>query len=176
MIELKASARLEQRISLITTLLNNADVKVNHFDGLRQRNLVMAMAIFAGLAGFTLRAPSSLQAIVTASALIVLMIAFLVLDHRLDKYNCGWQGTRKKFVRALRDVVNNPNDMVSFPQYHWRGERFATTTGLKSTIHVLLIAGSILILSYECWLRFNTLYVLLAGLPLAYLVFYWRTH
>jgi hypothetical protein len=48
-IELKGNSSLENRISFITTLLNNAESKINHFDALRQRNLVVALAVFSGL-------------------------------------------------------------------------------------------------------------------------------
>ncbi len=160
MIKLKATADLQQRVSLMTTLLNSADAKVNHFDSLRQRNLMIALAIFAGLSSFILRTPYDLPALFTSCALIVLMVLFLVLDHRLDRYNRGWQGTRARVVRAMRDVINDPSTDLSFPQYDAGGERFATLKGLKSTIHTLLIAGAILIFSFVLW---HTLYALLVS-------------
>lgn len=39
---------LRDRVSFVTTLLNSAESKVNHFHGLRQRNLMVAIAVFSG--------------------------------------------------------------------------------------------------------------------------------
>jgi len=79
MIDLKGSKDPRNRLTLMTALLSSVDAKVNHFDGLRQRNLVLAMAIFAGLSGFSLRADHGLQAVLTALALVILMALFWCL-------------------------------------------------------------------------------------------------
>ena len=44
------------RISIITELRNGAEEKINHFDRLRQRNLLIALAVFAGVFGYAVQA------------------------------------------------------------------------------------------------------------------------
>ena len=148
MIDLKGSKDPGNRLTLMTALLSSVDAKVNHFDGLRQRNLVLAMVIFAGLSGFSLRADHGLEAALTALALGILMALFWALDHKLDRYNCGWQHTRSKTIRALQAVVNQPEEDVSFPRYDASAERHASIRGLKSMLHGLLLAGAVCLMIY----------------------------
>ena len=43
-----------QRVALLSTFVDACSTKVNHIDGLRQTNMSIALAIFAGLFGFGL--------------------------------------------------------------------------------------------------------------------------
>ena len=99
-IELKGSANKDHRIAFITTLLNNAESKVNHFDSLRQRNLVIALAVFAGLFGFTLRAQNDLRALFPSAALTMIISIFMLLDYRLHKYSQVGKGRKRRWFEA----------------------------------------------------------------------------
>lgn len=154
MVDLTGSSDPANRLTFMIAILNSVDAKVNHFDGLRQRNLALAMAIFAGLSTFALRAGDRLQATLTALALGILMGLLWVLDHRLDRYNCGWQQTRRGLLNAIQEVLNHPDDEVSFLRYDASGERHASLRGLKSVLHLLLLVGALCLLAYTlAWRR-----------------------
>lgn len=148
MIDLNGSDDPGNRLTLLTALLASIDNKINHFDGLRQRNLILAMAIFAGISTFSLSASDQVQAVLTAVALMILMGLLWVLDHKLDRYNCGWQYTRSGTIRAMQAVVNQPKDDVSFPRYDVAGENHASRRGLKSLMHFLLLVGAVCLMGY----------------------------
>lgn len=143
-VELKGAANEGYRINFITTLLNNAESKVNHFDGLRQRNLTIALAIFAGMFAFTMQSSNDLRALSTSVALTVLMIIFFILDHRIDKYSSGWQETRTDLIESLQTVINDPEKDIKFLKYNKDGERNANLLGWKSILHFMLVIGGVI--------------------------------
>lgn len=143
-IELKGNSSQENRISFITTLLNNAESKVNHFDGIRQRNLVVALAVFSGLSSLIVKASSNLIAIFISISLSTVMWMFFVLDRRFRLYSHGWQKTRKNMISSIKVIINDPNKDVTFPMYDASGEKEHRFRSVISILYIVLFAGSLL--------------------------------
>jgi hypothetical protein len=143
-ITLNGNYSSNERISFITTLLNNAESKINHFDGIRQRNLVVAIAVFSGLSGFVLNAKSNLAAISFSIAILVVIGIFFILDRRFRKYSQGWQKTRKHFINAIEKVMNSPESDASFPSYDETGEKENRLCGVIIWLYVALFVGSVM--------------------------------
>ena len=144
------SDRNAHRVSVLTALLSNAESKVNHIDELRQKNMNVALLIFAGLFGFALRFADQSTASYTAFPLACLMLIFCLLDRRLHKISHGWQGTGKRIALALAEAINDPLKDVSFPRYYSPAEGTAQWFSLQPTLYYLLVAGGAL-----SWLMFR---------------------
>ncbi len=132
-----------QRVSLVSGLADSCRSKVNHIDGLRQRNMSIALAIFAVLFGFGLRAPGD-SAAFTALALVVLMLAFCLLDRRLHRMSHGWRSTAGRILAAAGDALNNPDQPVTFEVYRSAAEAKAEFDSLQPVLYYLLVLGGAL--------------------------------
>ncbi len=136
--------RNSHRVSYLTTAVNNAETKVNHLDNMRQKNFTIALVIFAGLFGFALKTVQTFSPLLTAGALLLLMLLFTTLDRRLHRMSHGWQETRKIFMFRLTDVINNPQDDVTFVRYYSEAERKAQWFSLLPVLYYVLVVGSVL--------------------------------
>ena len=142
-INLKGKSSQDHRLSFVTNLLNNAESKVNHFDGIRQRNLVVAIAVFSGLLGFIGKAPDEVTTWILSLSLIFIMGIFFVLDRRFRTYSHGWQKTRKNMTKCIEEIINSPEKEVSFLRYDVSGEKEEKTWSVISILYLLLIIGGI---------------------------------
>lgn len=138
------SGNQQNSISFITTLLNNAETKINHFDGLRQRNMVVAIAVFSGLSSFVIKASNEVIAISISVSLFLVMGMFFVLDRRFRTYSHGWQKTRKNMIFRIRDIINDPGKDVKFPRYDVSGEKEGRYWSVISVLYAILLVGSFL--------------------------------
>ena len=147
------NGRNSGRVEVITALLNNAEAKVNHFDNLRQGNLVVAIAIFSGLFGFGIQSDNSTVATLTALTLGVVMAIFHMLNHRFHKYSEGWQGTARHMARALAMAVSEPHEAVSFFRYRRASEQRAKQRGFHYWLYLLLTVGGPSAVLFGHWLK-----------------------
>jgi hypothetical protein len=149
-ISLKGTARgvvNQTRIDFLTTMLNNAEAKMNHIDGLRQRNMNIAAIIFAAMYSFGLHPLGLAIRPLSFGALMLIMVVFSLLDRRLHKFQHGWRKTRRHFVETLRDVINQPNDDVSFQRYYEEGEKESERFALQPVLYYMLtIAAAVSLL------------------------------
>lgn len=143
-IELKGNSSQENRISFITNLLNNAESKINHFDGIRQRNLVVALAVFSGLSSLIIKASNELIAIFISFSLSIVMGMFFVLDRRFRSYSHGWQKTMKNMIFSINVIINDPKKDVTFPMYDVSGEKERRFRSIISILYIILFAGGLL--------------------------------
>ena len=142
-IYLEGTSKFEYRFKFVNALMQSADIKINHFDSLRQRNLVIALGIFAGLFSFALASKLPTQADLTGAISALIMLFFWIVDFRVSKYSHGWQATQWNFVKTLEKLVNTPTDDRNFRMYELKAQKFAKWYGLKSIIHLLLVTGSL---------------------------------
>lgn len=126
----------------MTTLLNNAESKVNHLDSLRQRNLMIALGIFAGLIGFAPPGENSLMTFLVPVALLLIIILFWYVDHLLHKYSEGWQTTLITLAFKLGELINEPTKDVTFPPYD-RGKERAKLYGPSARVYIFLAFGAV---------------------------------
>ena len=148
-IHLEGTDDLEYRFKFVTALMQSADIKINHLDSLRQRSLVIALGIFAGLFSFALTTKSATQAGLTGGISTMIMLFFWIVDFRMSTYSHGWQATRWNFVNTLEKLVNTPTDNRDFLMYVIEAEDWSKFYRLKSLIHLLLVFGGVS--TYFAW-------------------------
>lgn len=134
----------DERVTVLTKLLDIVFAKENHIDSLRQRNITIALAIFAGLFGFGLGSPEGTKACFASLGLSVLMLVFTILDRRLHMFSHGWRRTRWELTSRLSDVINDPSLDVSFLRYYSEAETTAEWHTLQPVIYYFLVLGGIL--------------------------------
>ncbi|MCG8454725.1 MAG: hypothetical protein MI919_00480 [Holophagales bacterium] len=135
MITLRGDVDPQHRLTFLLSLRDHAAQKINHFDGIRDRAVGLALALFAAASGFALRAPSRTVAIVTASSLVLLMAIFFVSDRALHRYSHGWQSTRRILTGKIAEVLNDPSAEISFPRYDHAAAKVGIR-GLRSARHL----------------------------------------
>ena len=133
----------ESRITFLTAMLNNAEVKMNHFDKLRQTNMNIALVIFAGMCGFAFQTalPSFRQFSFVALALV--MVIFCLLDRRYHRFQHGWRRTRKQITLALTAGISQPQEDVTVDRYYPEGENRAEVFSLQPVLYYLLAAAAL---------------------------------
>ncbi len=122
-IQLNGDSDITHRIEFMRILLNNTELKINHFDKLRQENLRIALAIFAVLITLSLQSDNSLKAAIVSAVLAIIMVIFLILELKLHMYSEGWQQTRINITEKLQIVINHPAKDLSFEQYDNNAEK-----------------------------------------------------
>ena len=136
----------QTRIDFLTNMLNNSEAKMNHIDGLRQRNMNIAAIIFAAMCTFAFQSSGRAFRPLSFIALVLIMVVFSLLDRRLHRFQHGWRKTRLRFVEALRYVINDPNCDVTVQRYYEEGEREAEPFALQPVLYYILTlaaAGSL---------------------------------
>lgn len=116
--------------------------KVNHLDSLRQRNMSIALVIFAVLSGFGTKSLGVLPSLFTALGLTILMGTFCLLDRRLHRMSHGWRDTGHGVLTALGQATNRPADIVEFSRYIGEAEDKAELWSLQPVLYYLLIVIS----------------------------------
>ncbi len=132
------------RITMLTKLIDGIVAKENHIDSLRQRNIAIALAVFAGLFGFGLRPSGATKAYFASLALTVLMAVFTALDRRLHMFSHGWRRTRWELTGRLSEVINDSALDVSFLTYYAAAEKTAEWHTLQPVIYYCLVLGGAL--------------------------------
>ena len=84
-----------------------------------------------------------------AIALLVIMIVFCLLDRRTHTYIHGWRATEKQFMELLSNLINKPEEDVSYLRYIKEGEKTAELFALQPIIYYLLDASAIINLVYS---------------------------
>ena len=144
----------DDRLSVMRDYHGVCISKVNHIDSLRQRNMSIALAIFAVLFGFGLRSFGMEPALFAALALVVLMLTFCLLDRRLHTMSHGWRDTGHGVLTALAKASNSPSEPVEFSRYIDKAEEKAEWWSLQPILYYLLVVcGG---LSYFAFLAVGT--------------------
>jgi hypothetical protein len=147
--QITLSARTEgtsnaDRVAILTALVGGAMEKEQHIDGLRQRNITVALAAFAGLFGFGVTALGGSHTIIVTVALTAVMVVFTLLDRRLHKYSHGWRRTRRELTLRLAEAANGPARDVTFHIYYSEAEKTAEWHSLQPVIYYFLCLGGAL--------------------------------
>ncbi len=127
------------RLSIMRDYHDVCISKVNHIDSLRQRNMSIALVIFAILFGFGLKSPGMLPALFAALALSVLMLTFCLLDRRLHSMSHGWRSTGHGVLTVLGKATNSPNEPVEFSRYIGEAEKNAEWWSLQPVLYYMLV-------------------------------------
>jgi hypothetical protein len=81
------------RVTAVATLANHVAASKQHVDGVRQRNVTIALAIFAALFTFGLRSSAVTNAFLSSCALTVLMLMFAATDRKYHLLSHGYRET-----------------------------------------------------------------------------------
>jgi len=131
----------DDRVTAVVTLIESAKAWTQHIDGLRQRNITIALAVFAGLFGFGRGHLGTGKAVVTSVALAGLMLAFTLIDRKLHKLTHGWRESWWKLGDSLAEVVNGSGDAVKAPKYCVEAEKNAEWWSLQPVVYYCLVVG-----------------------------------
>jgi hypothetical protein len=142
------NANIERRISLLSSLLQQAEQKITHISELRQRNINYALVIFAGLFTFTLKFTSGLYSLFVSVAMLAMVAIFCMLDRRLHKFIHGWGKTKTEFMECINTIINNPSEDIKYQRYYPDGERTAELKALQPMIFYFLLIGGFVHLVY----------------------------
>lgn len=97
----------EQRIAFLIKLYEKAGERGAQLNAMRQRNLNLAIVIFAAMFTFTIKFSGGLYSIFVSLALLCIMIVFCLFDRRIHKFIHGWRKTRIMFIEKITDAINN---------------------------------------------------------------------
>ncbi len=134
---------IDRRISFLSMLLSQAELKCQHISDLRQRNMNYAIVIFAGLFAYAAKFSTQPSSLVASVALCCLMVVFCKLDRRYHKINHGWRATRKSYIKQVTKLINSPAQTFSYQTYVAEGERTAEYFALQPVVYYFIIAGSL---------------------------------
>ncbi len=133
----------DPREAFLADQQKHAESKVNHIDSLRQRNMVVSLAVFGVLLGFILAPGANDNRPVYATFLGLLMAAFCLLDRSLHRFSHGWRATGWAFRDQVTRIIDDPTRSVSLRHYLSSAERRAEFFSLIPVIYYLLIIGAI---------------------------------
>ena len=132
----------DPRVAFLTDQQKHAESKVNHIDGLRQRNMAISLAIFAALLGFISRPLDVVDRSAYAAFFGLLMLAFCLLDRDLHRFSHGWRTTGWAFRTRITRIIRRPSRPVSCRAYLYSAEGHAEFFSLIPVIYYLLIIGA----------------------------------
>jgi len=143
-VTLLGSSDIEHRLQFLSTLLIQAEEKINHIDESRQRNLNFALIIFAGLFGLGIGLNNLVYKLSISTAIFILMCIFCLWDRRLHRISHGWQSARSTFCASISEVINTPKKDITFPRYRADGERKAEVFSFQPIIFYALVVGGLI--------------------------------
>ncbi|MGD8787807.1 MAG: hypothetical protein PVJ60_10310 [Phycisphaerales bacterium] len=145
-IVLKPTGDMTKKISFVQNLYDKAQEKINHFDRLRQQHLNYALLAFSGLVGFVINVSDNRMQIIGCLGIILLMFIFSVQDNRMHKFTHGFTSSILIFTQVMAYLLENPQEEISFLQYHAPGERNAKWwKNLKVGIYGLLAIAAFIL-------------------------------
>jgi hypothetical protein len=107
----------------------------------RQANLTIAVAIFAGAFAFAAQLKDPVTVYLSAASVSLVMGTLLVVEHQLHKYSEGWQGTRRLLVEKLEEAFNDPRQELRLVTYKSESEEEARLWSLRPMLYFLLALG-----------------------------------
>ena len=143
-ITLLGSSDIEHRLQVLSTLFNQAEEKINHFDESRQRNLNYALVIFAGLFGLGVGLSNHVYQLYISVIIFTVMCIFCLWDRRLHRFTHGWQISSSTFCMKTSEVINRPDQDITFLRYQVDGEKKAEWFSFQPMIFYALILGGLI--------------------------------
>ena len=140
-ITLLGSSDVEHRIDMLSLLFNQAQEKINHIDESRQRNMNYALVIFVGLVGLGIGLDNRVYQLFISAIISIVMFVFCLWDRRLHKISHGWQSSSFTFCRKIGEVINSPDQDITFPRYRADAEKRAECFSFRPMIFYALVLG-----------------------------------
>ena len=143
-ITLLGSSNIEHRLQILTALYSQAEEKINHIDESRQRNMNYALVIFAGLFGLGIGLNNVVYQLYISTAIFIVMCIFSLWDRRLHKFSHGWQSSSSTFCVKISEVINSPDQDITFLRYQVDGEKKAEWFSFQPMIFYALVLGGLI--------------------------------
>ena len=145
-IVLEPTDNMDKKYAFVQNLYDKACEKINHFDKLRQQNLNYALVIFSGLIAFILQTKGIEMKLTGCVGVILLILIFCFLDHRLHKYTHGFTSSMLILAHVMAIIIDRPKKKIEFYQYYKEGEKEAKFWKSRQTrIYCLLILVAIIL-------------------------------
>ena len=137
-ITLRSSRSATERITFVQNLYDKAHDKVIHFDKLRHQVLNFAIVVFSALLAFVLKEDNISLQVIGCVGVAGLMVIFRYVDHRYHTYTHGFSGSMFVFNQVIAQLLNNPEEDISFFQYHTPSEEKVQQLSLQTIIYFAL--------------------------------------
>lgn len=151
-ITLKATGDTVEKVVFVRSLSDGAHDKISHFDRLRQQLLNYGLLLFSGLLAFVIKAEDASLQILGCFGIGGVMAIFRYLDQRYHTSTHGFGGSMIIFNQVIAHLLNDPEEDVTFLQYHTPSEKTAQWWSLQTRIYFVL-ALSAVVLGTVIWLR-----------------------
>ena len=139
---LPTSLEPEEKLRIISDVYRKIEDMIMHIDSLRQRNLNLALIIFAGLFGFGAKVVNTINPLFISVTLTILMLIFLLIDRKFHVYSHGFQGASYTLIHKMSEIRNGED--VVFEKYDFNFAKTAEWASLQCIIHFSLIAGGLI--------------------------------
>jgi hypothetical protein len=143
-ITLLGSSNVEHRLQILSALYSHAEEKINHIDDSRQTNMNYALVIFAGLFGLGIGLNNLVYQLYISTTILIVMCIFCLWDRRLHELSHGWRSSSSTFRVKTSEVINNPDQDITFPHYRADDEKKAEWFSFQPMIFYTLVLGGLL--------------------------------
>ena len=142
-ITLLGSSDVENRIDLLRALFDQSDGSLKHVADWRQRNMNVALIIFLGLLGFGIQQDELVYQLSSSISVFIIMSVFAFWDRKLHKSSHVLHATRDTFGILMSQVINNPDQDISYHRYRSDCEKDAEWFSFQPIIYYLLILSGL---------------------------------
>jgi len=132
----------DDKMKILCQVYNVVEQMIMHFDTLRQRNLNLAVVIFAGLCGLAVKLGSDVNQEVIPLAIMGIMLIFFLIDRKYHVYSHGFQGSSYQLIHKMAEVYNG--NAIEFDKYDYSYAKTAEWFSLQAIVYYFLIAAAAL--------------------------------
>lgn len=132
----------DDKMKILCQVYNVIEQMIMHFDTLRQRNLNIAVVIFAGLFGLAVKLGSDVNQAVIPLAIMSIMLIFFLIDRKYHVYSHGFQGPSYQLIHKMAEV--NSENTIEFDKYDCECAKTAEWFSLQAIVYYFLIAAAVL--------------------------------
>lgn len=143
-ITLSQKSDLQDRIALLKAFFDQSDVSVKHVTNWRQRNMNVALVVFFGLLSFGIKQEELSYQLYSSISIIAISSIFTFWDRNLHKQSHVLLATRDSFGELMAQIINNPDENLSFYRYRFECEKEAEWISFQPVVYYLLILSGIL--------------------------------
>lgn len=139
---------ITRRQGLLDTLFKDARDKGIEIAQLRQKNLNLAIIIFAALFTFSFRFSTGWYSVAVSAALVFIMGVFSILDRRFHKFIHGFRASERHLTGTMVALLNEPSSDLVFRRYISAGKKTAEWRAWQPIITYALVVVSVFHLIY----------------------------
>jgi hypothetical protein len=135
------------KIDILSTVYSKTEEMIMHYDNLRQRNLNIALIIFAGLFGLGIKTEPKNYQVLISIAIILLMLIFFRIDRKFHTRTHGFRGSTFKLLHKIGKI--REGEEIKFEKFDDEYAKKAEWKSMHTVIYYFLIIGGIA--TYFIW-------------------------